>query len=120
MLLTAADRIACRKKVRYATDIEAERFITRARNKDYRDAESLRAYTCPVCHGWHLTHKSTERRPLPSSEHAALTRWRARRADLEIALATAREKHRASPDRWTIADVSAAEAALALHVESRP
>lgn len=43
----------CGRKSRYATKEQAE---TVARNRMEQGASSLRAYECPYCGGWHLTH----------------------------------------------------------------
>ena len=52
--LTAEEKRAykmCTSKRRYASNIDALMFAARSRSGDM-----LRAYECPVCGGWHLTH----------------------------------------------------------------
>lgn len=50
-------RRICESKQRHAIEGEAETMAKRARRKGYRDADQLRAYECPVCRGWHLSHR---------------------------------------------------------------
>ncbi len=47
----------CESKERHPTERAAGNMIKDARRKGYRDAASLRAYECPVCAGWHLSHR---------------------------------------------------------------
>jgi hypothetical protein len=43
----------CRRKVRYATEREADDAAYRAR----MEGTQLAVYQCPWCNGWHLTRK---------------------------------------------------------------
>ena len=42
----------CGRKIRYESKGKA---LSRASQSVYHGANSLRAYQCPYCHGWHLT-----------------------------------------------------------------
>lgn len=56
--LTADERRAykmCTSKRRYPSNMDALMFAARSRSGDV-----LRAYECPVCGGWHLTHAPAE------------------------------------------------------------
>ena len=52
------DAMACSRKKRYGTMSEAERY---AAKYELRRGVRLRIYRCPVCGGYHLTHKRAKR-----------------------------------------------------------
>ena len=52
---TGPDARACSRKKRYGTMHEAERY---AAKYELRRGVRLRIYRCPVCGGYHLTHKN--------------------------------------------------------------
>lgn len=51
----ARGRRACGRKRRYQTSEEAEVVALESLRKG--SDEALRAYRCPYCKGWHLTHR---------------------------------------------------------------
>lgn len=54
---TAAERLACRRKVRYRDAIQAKLILsqTGGGRRTRRGKDEKRAYSCDVCNGWHLT-----------------------------------------------------------------
>ena len=49
----------CNRKDRYRSQGDAADKINKIRH--YRPDEKLRAYLCPYCNGWHLTHYGTDK-----------------------------------------------------------
>ncbi|MCH3942232.1 MAG: hypothetical protein WAY93_00225 [Atopobiaceae bacterium] len=46
---------ACGRKKRYATRVEAKKAADRCSRR--QDAPRIHVYECPICGGWHLTHR---------------------------------------------------------------
>ena len=47
----------CESKVRYPSKKDAVTARNAALRRRRKRPAQLREYPCPICHGWHLTHK---------------------------------------------------------------
>lgn len=47
----------CESKNRYPTKKDAATAINSAMRRRRKRPAALRSYPCPICKGWHLTHK---------------------------------------------------------------
>lgn len=53
--MARAKKQRCKGKRRYRDHPEAMRSLRGFKNGSRRDVIPVRAYSCDVCHGWHLT-----------------------------------------------------------------